>query len=90
MVFKLKELKIEMFGDGKSPHDPNDTWFINVDLPTQDNFDHFKVNGKTPPNGKFHAYKCKYHVYKCNCHVNNCKCHVFKYKLHVYKCKLHV
>ena len=72
MVFKLKELKIEMFGDGKSPHDPNDTWFINVDLPTQDNFDEFKVNGKTPPNGKFHAYKCKCQVYKSKCYVYKC------------------
>ena len=72
---KLKELNIEMFGDGKSPHDPNDTWFINVDLPTQENFDEFKLNGKTPPNG--HLGRLTLHfVHYQNPWIGNALCFV--------------
>ena len=50
-ISKMKELNIGLMGDGKSPHDPNDTWFQNLDLPTQDDFDEFKLNGECPPDG---------------------------------------
>ena len=50
-IAKLKALNIGLIGDGKSPHDPNDTWFQNLDFPTQENFDEFKVNGEFPPDG---------------------------------------
>ena len=49
---KLKELNLGLIGEKLgSPHDPNDTWFQNLDFPTQDNFDEFKVNGQFPPDG---------------------------------------
>ena len=48
---KLKDLNFDLMGDGKSPHDPNDTWLRSLDFPTQDNFDEFKVNGQYPPEG---------------------------------------
>jgi len=49
---KLKELNLGLIGDILgSPHDPNDTWFQNLDFPTGDNFDEFKVDGKFPPDG---------------------------------------
>jgi len=49
---KLKELNIGLIGEKLgSPHDPNDTWFQNLDFPTQDNFDEFKLNGEFPPDG---------------------------------------
>ena len=50
-IWKLKQLNIVFMGDGRSPHDPNDTWFHNLDFPPQENFDEFKVNGKFPPEG---------------------------------------
>jgi len=49
---KLKELNLGLIGEKLgSPHDPNDTWFQNLDFPTQDNFDEFKLNGEFPPDG---------------------------------------
>ena len=48
---KLKEVNIALIGDGKSPHDPNDTWFQNLDFPPTENFEEFKVNGAFPPDG---------------------------------------
>jgi len=64
-----------MFGDGKPPHDPNDTWFINVDLPNQENFDEFKLNGKSPPNG--HLGRLTLHfVHYQNPWIGNALCFV--------------
>jgi len=57
---KLKELNLGLIGDGKSPHDPNDTWFQNLDFPTSDNFDEFKLNGQFPPDG--HLGRLSVHV----------------------------
>ena len=48
---KMKELNIGLIGDGKSPHNPDDTWLQNLDFPTQDNFEEFKLNGEFPPDG---------------------------------------
>ena len=48
---KLKEIGVGLIGDGKSPHDPSDTWFQNLDFPTEGNFEEFKVNGAHPPDG---------------------------------------
>ena len=49
---KLKALNLGLIGEKLgSPHDPNDTWFQNLDFPTQDNFDEFKLNGEFPPDG---------------------------------------
>ena len=48
---KLKEVNVALIGDGKSPHDPNDTWFQNLDFPPTEDFEEFKVNGAFPPDG---------------------------------------
>ena len=48
---KLKELNIGLIGDGKSPHNPKDTWFQNLDFPNQENFEEFKIDGAHPPDG---------------------------------------
>ena len=49
---KLKALNLGLIGEKLgSPHDPNDTWFQNLDFPIQDNFDEFKLNGEFPPDG---------------------------------------
>ena len=48
---KLKKLNLGLMGDGKSPHDPGDTWLQNLDFPNEGNFDEFKMNGEFPPEG---------------------------------------
>ena len=50
-IDKLKKVNIVFMGDGRSPHDPNDTWFYNMDFPTQEDFEEFKINGEFPLNG---------------------------------------
>ena len=50
-IDQLKQLNIVFMGDGSSPHDPNDTWFHNVDFPSQEDFEEFMINGKFPPGG---------------------------------------
>ena len=61
---KLKEINIGLIGDGKSPHNPGDTWFQNLDFPTQDNFDDLKVNGKFPGDGHLGRLSVHYVHYK--------------------------
>ena len=48
---KLKAANVGLIGDGKSPHDPGDTWFQNLDFPPSGDFEAFKVNGVFPPDG---------------------------------------
>ena len=48
---KLKSVNLGLIGDGKSPHDPNDTWLQNLDFPSSGDFEAFKVNGAFPPDG---------------------------------------
>ena len=48
---KLRTANVGLIGDGKSPHDPGDTWFQNLDFPPSGDFEAFKVNGAFPPDG---------------------------------------
>jgi len=63
-IAKLKEINIGFIGDGNSPHDPNDTWFQNLDFPTEDNFDEFKINGVFPGDGHLGRIILHFNHYK--------------------------
>ena len=49
-IIRLKQLNIVLMGDGRSPHDPNDTWFHNIDFPPHENFFGFICNFVFLPN----------------------------------------
>ena len=72
---KLKTLNLGLIGDGKSPHDPGDTWLQNLDFPAEDNFDEFKLNGEFPPDG--HLGRLSVHsVHYQNPWIGNALCFV--------------
>jgi len=63
-VAKLKDMHIGFIGDGNSPHDANDTWFQNLDYPTHENFDDFKINGEFPGDGHLGRLILHFNHYK--------------------------
>ena len=74
-IEKLKKLNIVFLEDGRSPHDPNDTWFHNLDFPPQEDFSEFKIDGKFPPEG--HLGRLSVHfVHYQNTWMENALCFV--------------